>query len=120
MKEKILKLNDIKSTNLQAVLEILLLSEGLSRVELARKMGCDNTTVTVYRYKEVIDWEYTTTNVNSAPGSDWVKEKNPTTEGDVTTYYWKKPVWSGWSEWSTEKVKPSSERQVETDEQYLY
>ena len=46
MKEKILKLNDIKSTNLQAVLEILLLSEGLSRVELARKMGCDNTTVT--------------------------------------------------------------------------
>ena len=81
---------------------------------------CDNTTVTVYRYKEVIDWEYTTTNVNSAPGSDWVKEKNPTTEGDVTTYYWKKPVWSGWSEWSTDKVKPSSERQVETDEQYLY
>ena len=46
MKEKILKLNDIKSTNLQAVLDILLQSDGLSRIELARKMGCDNTTVT--------------------------------------------------------------------------
>ena len=81
---------------------------------------CDNTQVTMYRYKEVVDWEYTTTTVNSAPGSDWVKDKNPTTEGDVTTYYWKKAVWSGWSEWSTEKVKPNSERQVETDEQYVY
>ncbi len=46
MKEKILKLNDIKSTNLQAVLDILLQSDGLSRVELARRIGCDNTTVT--------------------------------------------------------------------------
>ncbi|MBR6056782.1 MAG: ROK family transcriptional regulator [Victivallales bacterium] len=46
MKEKILKLNDIKSTNLQAVLDILLQSNGLSRVELARRIGCDNTTVT--------------------------------------------------------------------------
>lgn len=45
MKEKILKLNDIKSTNLQTVLDILLQSDGLSRIELARKMGCDNTTV---------------------------------------------------------------------------
>ena len=46
MKEKILKLNDIKSKNLQTVLEILLQSEGLSRTEIARKTGCDNTTVT--------------------------------------------------------------------------
>ena len=46
MKEKILKLNDIKSTNLQAVLDILLQSDGLSRIELAHKIGCDNTTVT--------------------------------------------------------------------------
>ena len=45
MKETILKLNDIKSTNLQRVLDILLESDGLSRIELARKMGCDNTTV---------------------------------------------------------------------------
>ena len=45
MKEMILKLNDIKSTNLQRVLDILLESDGLSRIELARKMGCDNTTV---------------------------------------------------------------------------
>ena len=45
MKEKILKLNDIRSRNLQAVLEILLQSEGLSRTEIARRMGCDNTTV---------------------------------------------------------------------------
>lgn len=45
MKEKILKLNDIKSTNLQTVLDILLQTDGLSRIELARKMGCDNTTV---------------------------------------------------------------------------
>ena len=45
MKEKILKLNDIKNTNLRTVLDILLESDGLSRIELARKMGCDNTTV---------------------------------------------------------------------------
>ena len=45
MKEKILKLNDIKNSNLQAVLEIMLRSDGLSRTEIARKMGCDNTTV---------------------------------------------------------------------------
>lgn len=45
MKEKILKLNDIKSANLAAVLDLLLQSDGLSRIELARKMGCDNTTV---------------------------------------------------------------------------
>lgn len=45
MKEKILKLNDIKNTNLQTVLGILLRSDGLSRTEIARKTGCDNTTV---------------------------------------------------------------------------
>lgn len=45
MKEKILKLNDIKSANLSTVLDLLLQSDGLSRIELARKMGCDNTTV---------------------------------------------------------------------------
>ena len=45
MKEKILKLNDIKNKNYQTVLDILLQSEGLSRIELAQKMGCDNTTV---------------------------------------------------------------------------
>ena len=81
---------------------------------------CDNTTITVYRYREVIDWEYMTTSVNSAPGSDWVREKNPTSEGDVTTYYWKRAVWSDWSAWSTERVQPSSERMVETEEQFLY
>ena len=42
MKEKILKLNDIKSTNLQAVLDVLLQTDGLSRVEIARRIGCDN------------------------------------------------------------------------------
>ena len=46
MKEKILKLNDIKNTNLQTVLEILLHSDGLSRTEISRKTGCGNTTVT--------------------------------------------------------------------------
>ena len=92
-------------------------AEKRSRIDIT---VCDNTTDTVYRYREVIDWEYTTTNVNVAPDSDWVREKNPTTEGDVTTYYWKKPVWSGWSEWSTRKVKPTSEREVETDEQFIY
>ena len=46
MKEKILKLNDIKNTNLQTVLDILLQSDGLSRTEIARRTGCDNTTVT--------------------------------------------------------------------------
>ena len=45
MKEKILKLNDIKNTNLQTVLGILLRSDGLSRTEIARETGCDNTTV---------------------------------------------------------------------------
>ncbi len=46
MKEKILKLHDIKNTNLQTVLEILLQSDNLSRTEIARRTGCDNTTVT--------------------------------------------------------------------------
>ena len=45
MKQRILKLNDIKNTNHQIVLEILLKSEGMSRTELAKKMGCDNTTI---------------------------------------------------------------------------
>ena len=45
MNEKILKLNDIKNTNLQTVLGILLRSDGLSRTEIARETGCDNTTV---------------------------------------------------------------------------
>ena len=48
MKEKILKLNDIKNTNLQTVLDILLQSDGLSRTEIARRTGCDNTTVTKF------------------------------------------------------------------------
>ena len=46
MKEKILKLKNIKSINYQAVLDILLQSDGLSRVELAKRMGCNNATVT--------------------------------------------------------------------------
>lgn len=54
MKEKILKLNDIKSANLSAVLDLLLQSDGLSRIELARKMGCDNTTVS-RAVRELID-----------------------------------------------------------------
>ena len=54
MKEKILKLNDIKSTNLRTVLDLLLQSNGLSRIELARRMGCDNTTVS-RAVKELID-----------------------------------------------------------------
>lgn len=54
MKEKILKLNDIKNTNLRTVLDILLQSEGMSRIELARKMGCDNTTVS-RAVRELID-----------------------------------------------------------------
>ena len=45
MKEKIIKLNDIKKINLQAVLDLLLQTEGLSRIELAKKIGCDNTTI---------------------------------------------------------------------------
>ena len=45
MKEKILKLNDIKNKNLQTVLEIMLQTDGLSRTEIARRTGCDNTTV---------------------------------------------------------------------------
>ena len=45
MKNQIIKLNDVKSANTRAVLEILLQSEGISRIELARKMNCDNTTI---------------------------------------------------------------------------
>ena len=54
MKEKILKLNDIKNTNLQTVLEILLQVDNLSRTEIARRTGCDNTTVT-RAVRELID-----------------------------------------------------------------
>lgn len=45
-KEKILKLNDIKARNMLALLELLLQHDSLSRIELAHKMNCDNTTVT--------------------------------------------------------------------------
>lgn len=44
--EKILKLNDIKTRNMLALLGLLLEHESLSRIELARKMNCDNATVT--------------------------------------------------------------------------
>lgn len=54
MKHRILKLNDIKSMNHQIVLEILLKSEGVSRTEIARKMGCDNTTIS-RAVRELID-----------------------------------------------------------------
>lgn len=46
MREKILKLNDIKNKNLKTVLEIMLQADSLSRTEIARRTGCDNTTVT--------------------------------------------------------------------------
>lgn len=44
--EKILKLNDIKTRNMLSLLGLLLEHESLSRIELARKMNCDNATVT--------------------------------------------------------------------------
>ncbi len=44
--ENIIKLNDVKSTNILSLLEILLRHETISRVEIARKLHCDNTTVT--------------------------------------------------------------------------
>ena len=45
-REKILNLNNIKERNVLALLELLLRYDSLSRVELAKKMNCDNTTVT--------------------------------------------------------------------------
>ncbi len=44
--ENIIKLNDIKSANILSLLEILLRHDPISRVEIARKLHCDNTTVT--------------------------------------------------------------------------
>ena len=45
-KEQILKLNDIKARNVLTLLGLLLQHDSLSRIELAHKMNCDNTTVT--------------------------------------------------------------------------
>ena len=45
-KGKILKLNDIRRRNMLSLLELLLQNDSLSRIELAQKMNCDNTTVT--------------------------------------------------------------------------
>ncbi|OQA83961.1 MAG: Glucokinase [Lentisphaerae bacterium ADurb.Bin242] len=44
--ENIIKLNDVKNANILSLLEILLRHDTISRVEIARKLHCDNTTVT--------------------------------------------------------------------------
>ena len=44
--ENIIKLNDVKSANILSLLEILLRHDTISRVEIAKKLHCDNTTVT--------------------------------------------------------------------------
>ena len=45
MKKTIITLNEVKRQNLRSVLSLLLHSDGLSRIEIAGKLGCDNTTV---------------------------------------------------------------------------
>ena len=46
MKKQIIKLNDVRTSNNQSVLELILSSDTpLSRTEIAAKLGCDNTTV---------------------------------------------------------------------------
>ncbi len=46
MKKNIIKLNDVKNANILAILELLIRNDGLSRIEIAEKLACDNTTVT--------------------------------------------------------------------------
>ena len=55
MTKKIITLNEVKRNNLRSVLELLLRSDGLSRVEIAEKLGCDNTTVS-RAVRELIDF----------------------------------------------------------------
>jgi len=45
MKGPIITLNEVKRSNLRAVLALLVRSGELSRVEIAERLGCDNTTV---------------------------------------------------------------------------
>ena len=54
MTKKIITLNEVKRNNLRSVLDLLLRSDGLSRIEIAGKLGCDNTTVS-RAVKELID-----------------------------------------------------------------
>ena len=54
MTKKIITLNEVKLNNLRLVLDLLLRSEGLSRIEIAGKLGCDNTTVS-RAVRELID-----------------------------------------------------------------
>ena len=54
MTKKIITLNEVKLNNLRSVLDLLLRSEALSRVEIAEKLGCDNTTVS-RAVRELID-----------------------------------------------------------------
>ena len=54
MTKKIITLNEVKRNNLRSVLDLLLRSDGLSRIEIAGKLGCDNTTVS-RAVRELID-----------------------------------------------------------------
>lgn len=54
MTKKIITLNEVKRNNLRSVLALLLRSEGLSRIEIAGILGCDNTTVS-RAVRELID-----------------------------------------------------------------
>lgn len=46
LKEKIIKLNEVRGANTLALLDLLIHSGEISRVEMALRMNCDNTTVT--------------------------------------------------------------------------
>lgn len=45
MTKTIITLNELKRSNLRSVLSLLLRADGLSRIEIAGRLGCDNTTV---------------------------------------------------------------------------
>ena len=54
MTKTIITLNEVKRNNLRSVLDLLLRSDGLSRIEIAARLGCDNTTVS-RAVRELID-----------------------------------------------------------------
>ncbi len=56
MPRNIIKLNDVKTANTLALLKLFLHKDEISRIELAKELACDNTTVT-RAVRELIDRE---------------------------------------------------------------